>query len=93
MDIPVLRSDITKAFDGFTTQDPESVVESYNFVLKDVVDKHAPEKSHVVVVRADAPWYTSEHVTEKRLRRKLERKYIKTKLGVDKGRLGYQRNI
>ena len=93
VDIPVLRSDIAKAFDGFTTQDPESAVESYNSVLKDIVDKHAPEKSRVIVVRADAPWYTSELVKEKRLRRKLERKYNKTKLAVDKERLDNQRNI
>ena len=57
VDISILRSDIAKAFDGFTTQDPESAVKSYNFVLKDIVDKHAPEKSRVIVVWADAPWY------------------------------------
>ena len=89
VDISVLHSDITKAFDGFTTQDPESAVESYNSVLKDIVDKHAPEKSRVIV----ALWYTSELVKEKRLRRKLERKYNKTKLAVDKERLDHQRNI
>ena len=37
--------------------------------------------------------YTSELVKEKRLRRKLERKYNKTKLAVDKERLDNQRNI
>ena len=35
----------------------------------------------------------SELVKEKRLRRKLERKYNKTKLAVDKERLDHQRNI
>ena len=45
VDISVLRSDIAKAFDGFTT--PESAVESYNSVLKDIVDKHAL-RSHVL---------------------------------------------
>ena len=68
-------------------------MESYNSVLKDIDDKHAPEKSRVIVVRADAPWYTSELVKEKRLRRKLERKYNKTKLAVDKERLDHQHNI
>ena len=84
VDKPVFRSDIEKAFGGFTSQDPESAVESYNSVLKDIVDKHVPEKSRVIVVRVDAPWYTSELVKEKRLRRKLERKYNKTKSAVDK---------
>ena len=54
MDISTLRSDIAKAFDGFTAQDPESAVVSYNSVLKDSVDIHAHEKSRVIV-RADAP--------------------------------------
>ena len=36
-----------------------------NSVLKDIVDKHAPEKSRLIVVRADAPWYTSERLKEK----------------------------
>ena len=93
VDISVLRSDIAKAFDGFITQDPESAVESYNSALKDIVDKHAPEKSRVIVVLADAPWYTSELVKEKRLRRELERNYDKTKLAVDIERLDHQRNI
>ena len=93
VDISVLRSDIAKAFDGFNAQDPESAVESYNSVLKDIVDKHAPEKSRVIVVRADAPLYTSELVKEKRLQRKLERDYNKTKLAVNKERLDHQRNI
>ena len=93
VDISVLHSDIAKAFDGFITQVPESAVESYNSVLKDIVDKIAPEKSRVIVVRADAPWYTSELVKEKRLRRKLERKYDKIKLAVDKERLDHERNI
>ena len=62
-------------------------------MLKDIVDKHAPEKSRVGAVRAEAPWYTSELVKEQRLRRKLERKYNKTKLAVDKERLDHQPNI
>ena len=40
-------------------------------LLKGIVDKHAPAKSRVIVVQADAPWYTSELVKEKRLWRKL----------------------
>ena len=67
VDISVLNCDFAKAFDGFTTQVPESAVESCNSVLAYIVDKHAPEKSCVIVVRVDAPWYTSELLKEKRL--------------------------
>ena len=46
-------------------------MESYNSVLKDIVDKHAPEKSRVIVVRADAPWYTSELEAAKEIRAQI----------------------
>ena len=61
--------------------------------VKNTVDKHTPEQSRVMVVWADAPWYTSELMKEKRLQRKLECKFDKTKSSVDKGRLRHQRNI
>ena len=43
----------------------------------------------VIVVRAYTPWNT----TEKRLWRKLEDQYNRTKLAVDKERIDHQRNI
>ena len=71
VDISVLRSDITKAFDGFTTQDPESAVESYNSVLKDIVDKHAPEKSRVIFVPMVYIWTCERKEAAKEIRAQI----------------------
>ena len=62
------------------------------YTLVDIVEKHAPEKSRVLTVRADKPWYTAELSAEKRLRRKCERKYKNTHLESDKLLLKEQRN-
>ena len=41
-----LRKDIGDAFTEFTCSDVESAVHNYNEVLQNIVDKHAPEKTH-----------------------------------------------
>ena len=83
MDTSVLHGDIVQTF-GFSTQNPESAVEICNSVFKDIVDKHAHEKSNAVVIPVDAEWYAFELVKPKRHRRKLEHNYNKTKLAFDK---------
>ena len=60
--------------------------------VADIVEKHAPNKSRVVTVRAGKPSYTAELSAEKRLRRKCERKYKNTQLESDKLLLKEQRN-
>ena len=44
-----------------------------------LIDKHAPLRERVVTVRPKVPRYNSEIDTAKRLRRKLEHKWLKTK--------------
>ena len=73
-----LRKDIGDAFSEFTCSDVESAVHNYNEVLQNIVDKHAPEKTRVVTIRPEAPWYNSNLADEKRLKRKYERKYNKS---------------
>ena len=60
-----LRNDIGEAFSDFTCSDVESAVHNYNEVLQHIVDKHAPEKTRVVTIRPDAPWYNSKLAEEK----------------------------
>ena len=48
-----------------------------NSTLADIIDNHASQKSRIVTVRADKPWYTAELSLEKRLRGKYERKWKK----------------
>ena len=87
-----LRKDIGDAFSEFTCSDVESAVHNYNEVLQNIVDKHAPEKTCVVTIRPDAPWYNSNLAEEKRLKRKYERKYNKSKLAVDRELYCHQRD-
>ena len=79
-----LRKDIGDAFSNFTCSDVESAVHHYNEVLQHIVDKHAPEKTRVVTIRPEAPWYNSKLAEEKRLKRKYERRYNKSRLAVDR---------
>ena len=79
-----LRKDIGDAFSEFTCSDVESAVHNYNEVLQNIVDKHVPEKTRVVTIRPEAPWYNSNLADEKRLKRKYERKYNESKLAVDR---------
>ena len=92
VDFDKVREDISSAFTDFTCNDPEVAVRSYNNILQDIVECHAPMKSREVTVRADAPWYTSELTKEKQVRRKLERRYKRSNLSVDKDQLDHQRN-
>ena len=87
-----LRNDIGEAFSDFTCSDVESAVHNYNEVLQHIVDKHAPEKTRVVTIRPDAPWYNSKLSEEKRLKRKYERKYNRSQLAIDRELYCHQRD-
>ena len=54
------------------------LVQCYNDSLEEVLDKHAPRKTKVLVVRPKVPWYTDDLKQLKSLRRKLERKLVKS---------------
>ena len=49
------------------------------FVLRSILDAHAPSRQRTIIVRPKAPWYTSEIDTQKKLRRKFERLWRCTK--------------
>ena len=92
IDVSSVQADISDAFEDFAYQNIDTAVRTYNSTLADIIDNHAPQKSRIVTVRADKPWYTAELSQEKRLRRKYERKYKQSKLTVDKLQLQEQRN-
>ena len=70
-----------------------SLVELYNLELTKILDKHAPDKSRVVTIRPAAPWYNTEITSTKRIHRKLERKWRKSKLPDDRLRFIKQNRI
>ena len=58
------------------------MVESYEEILLSVLNKHAPVRSKVIILRPAAPWLTSDIRKQKRERRRLERKWRSTGLTV-----------
>ena len=92
MDHDKLRKDIGDVFSNFTCSDVESAVHHYNEVLQNIVDKHAPEKTRVVTIRPEAPWYNSKLAEKKRLKRKYERRYNKSRITVDRELYCHQRD-
>ena len=55
------------------------IIDYYNNVLRQVLDKNAPQKSKVVTIRPGVPCYSEDITACKKLRRKLERCWHKTK--------------
>jgi hypothetical protein len=50
----------------------------YNETLSNVLNEHAPIKTKAIKILLDAPWFDSEYVNLRRLRRKAEVQYKKT---------------
>lgn len=61
----------------------DDLLYAYNEGLRSLVDVHAPLRTKTIRQRPDCPWYTEDLHAAKHLRRKLERKWRKTKLSVD----------
>ena len=85
IDISDLRNDLrsTLAELDFASKDVESCVESYNLSLSNILDKHAPTQTRTVRLRPNSPWFNNDIRLEKQKRRRLERKWRRTKLEVD----------
>ena len=60
------------------------LVALYNSLLASILDKHAPVKRRVITIRPAAPWYTEKIKTEKRKRRRLERRWRATRSASDR---------
>ena len=66
--------------------DNNHLVQSYNRVLKELLDKHAPPSSTKVRLFASSPWYNAECREIKKETRRLERIYRSEKSEVARGR-------
>ena len=60
----------------------DEMVEQYNETLARILDQHAPLITKYVKDRSHAPWYNEEVLAAKQMKRKAERKYLKTRLTV-----------
>ena len=61
---------------GFSN-DPNELVDVYNSVLQETLDKHAPGESRSITLRPHAPWFTDGLRELKREKRRCERAYRK----------------
>lgn len=68
-----------------------SWVDMYNTTISKLVSRHAPQKTRLVILKKLPKWFNPQILKERRLRRFLERKWIRTKLEVDKQALCKQR--
>ena len=59
-------------------------VDKYDSVLRNIIDKHAPVQTKLVILRPNTEWYSDELRASKIERRRAERKMRKSKLQVDK---------
>ena len=48
--------------------------------IENIIDKHAPRQTKIVVSRRHAPWYNNDLRKAKIMRRRCERKYKKIKI-------------
>ena len=69
--------------DILSASDLDNLAETYNKTLSHLLDSHAPLKTKTVVSRPKVAWYNDEIHHAKRLRRKAERKWRKTKQVAD----------
>lgn len=68
-------------FDG---ENLDTLVDSYNTNLRKLLNVHAPEQKKEVVIRPNTAWFNSRLRHAKVLKRRLERKWMKSGLESDK---------
>lgn len=79
MDMSAFSSDLANASKRILNiDDPNIQAEQYNIVIRNVLDKHCPEKTRSYKVIRNPKWYTDEVRDARRKRRQLERKWRKT---------------
>ena len=64
--------------------DPDEIVYHYNTDLSDLLDKHAPERTHTVTLRPHSPWFDDSLRKLKTEKRQLELKWMKSGLEIQK---------
>ena len=83
IDMESFSNDLVTVLATAAVSNLSEITDHYNNVLSEVLDKHAPEKSKVITIRPAAPWYSEEITGRKKLRRKLECCWHKTKCSDD----------
>ncbi|PFX29714.1 putative RNA-directed DNA polymerase from transposon X-element [Stylophora pistillata] len=85
IDIDAFKSDITSSVLCSDTHwsNLGDLSKQYSSTLTEILDKHAPIKTKTLVTRAKIPWFNADVLQFKRIRRKAERKALKSGLSSD----------
>ena len=60
----------------------DSIADEYYQVLSDLLEEHAPKKERLITIRPETPWYRKEINDLKKLQRKAEKTWRKSKLTI-----------
>ena len=84
LDMNAFKEDLQSSINDRGADQPDSIslVDWFMDTLSNLVEKHAPEQV-IVISRKPNPWYSEEIRMQKRERRRLERKWMKSKLNID----------
>ena len=66
-----------------TPDDLDCFADSYDRILRDILDHHAPVKTNIITERPRIPWFNVVIRKAKKERRKSERKWRRTELQYD----------
>lgn len=61
-----------------------SKVNNYNAAMADLVAEHAPTKTKTIKLVPEAPWFDTEYAEHRKLRRRAEKKYRRSRLEADR---------
>ena len=88
MDMDSFIRDISLSFSSLNSasniEELQDLDCSYDTIIRDLIDKHAPLKTRYVSERPKAPWMNAGLLNEKRVKRRLERRWRNTGMEVDK---------
>ena len=73
------RDDIKRCYEEIETNNFPQKIEAFHHKVRKVVDKHAPMIHRKIKVVPDSPWFDEEYRALRRLRRKAEKRYRRSK--------------
>ena len=90
LDLDKFKLDITNSDVGNSSNSVAECAYHYDSTLRALIDAHAPARRKTILLRPRAPWYTQELSEEKRVKRRLERRYRSTETPEDAQRFKEQ---
>jgi len=87
IDLQAFLSDINKFLPDIPSNNDTGVdeqIDRYENTLRSLLDKHAPQITRTITLGPHTPWFTVDLRELRREKRRCERKYLSTRLTVDK---------